>query len=209
MNFYLISPPQNNINFNLKNLKKISNIINVKYLQLRPKFDEKKLEEQFFIEKYEEFFEFCKFKKIKLIFNDNVNMAKELNVDGVHLGQNDCGCLEARNFLGKNFEIGISCNDSIFFAKKAQESGADYLAFGPAFKSDTKTAKKKNINLYDLKNKTRSLNIPFFIIGGINHKNIKKLVDLKIKNVALINSMWNFEEGPVKSAEVFERVLNL
>ena len=68
MNFYLISPPKNNINFNLKNFEKVSTIINVKYLQIRPQFKEREIEEQFFIEKYKEFNDFCKYKKIKLIF---------------------------------------------------------------------------------------------------------------------------------------------
>ncbi|MBH43786.1 MAG: hypothetical protein CMP25_03225 [Rickettsiales bacterium] len=209
MNFYLISPSQNNINFNLKNFEKISSIINVKYLQLRPKFDEKKFEEQFLIEKYNEFNNFCKHKKIKLIINDNLKMAKKLNADGVHLGQNDCKCRDARKFLGQSFEIGISCNDSIFFAKEAQKNGADYIAFGPAFRSVSKVTPKKNIDLNDLKKKTKSLSTPYFIIGGVNHGNIKKLISLKIKNVALINSIWNFVEGPVKSAELYKKTLGL
>ena len=209
MNFYIISPPKNNINFNLRNFEKVSTIINVKYLQIRPQFEEKEIVEQFFIEKYKEFNDFCKYKKIKLIFNDNLKMTKKLNPDGIHLGQNDCDCSKARNFLGQNFEIGISCNDSILHAKKAQKNSANYLAFGPAFKSETKITKKKNIDLINLKKKTTLLNKPFFVIGGINHENIIKLRNLKIKNVALINSIWNFEKGPIKSAELYKKVLSL
>ena len=209
MNFYLISPPKNNINFNLKNFEKVSTIINVKYLQIRPQFKEKEIEEQFFIEKYKEFNDFCKYKKIKLIFNDNLKMTKRLKPDGIHLGQNDCDCSKARNFLGQNFEIGISCNNSILLAKEAQKNSANYLAFGPTFKSETKITKKKNIDLINLKKKIKLLNKPFFVIGGINHENIKKLQNLKIKNVALINSIWNFEKGPIKSAELFKKVLSL
>lgn len=209
MNFYLISPPRNNINFNLKNLEKVSTIIKIKYLQIRPQFEEKEIEEKFFFEKYKEFNDFCKHRKIKLIFNNNLKMTKELNPDGIHLGQNDCNCKEARKVLGQNIEIGISCNDSILLAKEAQENSANYLAFGPAFESRTKITTKKNINLNDLEKKTRVLNKPFFVIGGVNHKNIKKLQNLKIKNVALINSIWNFKEGPVKSAELFKKVLSL
>lgn len=209
MNFYLISPPKNNTNFNLKNFEKITRIIDVKYLQLRPKFIEKKNEEQFLFEKYREFNDFCKYKKIKLIFNNNIQMSKKLSPDGIHLGQNDCDCLKARDYLGQNFEVGISCNNSILLAKEAQKKGASYLAFGPAFRSETKITKRKNLNLGDFKKKTRVLHMPYFVIGGINHQNIIKLKNLKIKNVALINSIWNFEGGPVKSAELYKKVLSL
>ena len=59
-------------------------------------------------------------KKISFLLNDNVHLSKKLGYDGVHLGQNDMDCKNAREILGKNFSIGISCNNSIELAKKAK-----------------------------------------------------------------------------------------
>ena len=88
------------------------------------------------------------------MLNDNVHLSKKLGYDGVHLGQNDMDCKNAREILGKNFSIGISCNNSIELAKKAKIDGADYVAFGPAFNSKTKKTSREVLNLEKLKKKT-------------------------------------------------------
>ena len=92
---------------------------------------------------------------------------QKISYDGVHLGQNDMDCKNAREILGKNFSIGISCNNSIELAKKAKNRWLDYVAFGPAFNSKTKKTSREVLNSENLKKKTSVF--LFTIIGGIDH----------------------------------------
>jgi thiamine-phosphate pyrophosphorylase len=89
--------------------------------------------------------------------------------------------------------------------KKALKQGADYVAFGSVFKSKTKS-KKANYpdNIVVIKKKIK---LPFTLIGGINHNNILSLKDLKPNNVAVIGSIWDYEENPVFSANLFKKIL--
>ncbi len=139
--------------------------------------------------------------------NDDLDMAKKLDFDGIHLGQEDINCKKARNALGKKFIIGISCNDSLKLADKAREDGANYVAFGPAFKTNTKKTFRKPLNLKMLKTFEKKIRLPYTVIGGINHKNINKLIDHKAKNIAVIESLWNYKEGPLESATKFKEII--
>ena len=207
MNFYLISPPNENRNFNKDSFDRITDIIRITYFQIRPKYKDLKKNKTFAIRFFEKFRKICEKKKIRFLLNDDVYLSKKLGYDGVHLGQNDMNCKNAREILGKNFLIGISCNNSIELAIKAEIDGANYVAFGPAFKSKTKRTSREVLNLDKLK--TKKIGIPFTIIGGINHKNIKKLFNIGANNFSLINSIWNFEKGPVKSAIKFKELENI
>lgn len=208
MNFYIISPPKDQKNFNLKNLVELIKIIKIDFLQLRPQYSNSKKNIEF-IEKYHFLFnDICKENKIKLIVNDNVKIAKDLKFDGVHLGQEDVNCAIARNYLGEKSIIGVSCDNSIELSIRAQKDGANYVAFGPVFISKTKKSKKSLINLKRFKINEDKIPLPYTLIGGIDHKNIQKIKKLKVKNIALINSLWNFKEGPLQSAKLYKKIMN-
>ena len=68
--------------------------------------------------------------------------------------------------------------------------------------------KKKKINFDKAVFVLRKLRLPFTLIGGINHNNFMELVKYKPLNLAMINSIWDYERGPVKSALVFKKILN-
>ena len=208
MNFYLISPPKECNGFDIQNIQKISEIINLTHLQLRPKYEDE-YENIKFIKKYVNILRnFCQQKNIKLIVNDNLDIVKKLKPDGIHLGQKDYNCFEARKILGKDFEIGVSCNNSIALAINAKDNGANYVAFGPAYKSLTKKTSRKVLNFEYIKKNLYKIDLPYFIIGGINHNNILALKEMNFNNVALINSIWNYEYGPLQSAILFKKKLN-
>jgi thiamine-phosphate pyrophosphorylase len=84
----------------------------------------------------------CKKYEVKFLINDDPTLAKKLNADGCHLGQKDMDITKARKVL-KNKIIGVTCHNSTSLAKKAVENGADYLAFGAFYSSQTKIAKYK------------------------------------------------------------------
>ncbi len=205
MNFYIISPPEENINFTPKNFNIISDILNVDYFQFRPKFA--KLKDRInFVEKYfNDFKQICNNKKIKIIINNDFEIAKKFFFDGIHLGQEDKLCSEAKKLFGINFQVGVSCNDSIEKYKKAKDHGANYVAFGPMFNSKTKN--KKKISKNKIQKIRENIKIPLTLIGGINHSNFLKLRDIKPSNIATIDSIWNFKNGPKKSAELFKKKL--
>jgi thiamine-phosphate pyrophosphorylase len=131
----------------------------------------------------------CKKFNVKFIINDNPFLAKILNADGCHLGQNDMDISKARIIL-KNKIIGITCHNSIKLAKDAINNNADYLAFGAFFITKTKKTRfhaKINI-LHSINKITRT---PLVAIGGINSKNYKKLLLNKANFLAISGYIWN------------------
>ena len=130
----------------------------------------------------------CKKYNTKFLVNDDVHLAKELNSDGCHLGQEDMHILEARKYL-KNKIIGITCHNSIKLAKAAIKDKADYLALGAFNTSKTKKTKyKANINL--LKRIKKLTKTPIVAIGGINSHNYQKLLLNKANFLAISGYIW-------------------
>jgi thiamine-phosphate pyrophosphorylase len=131
----------------------------------------------------------CKKYKVKFLINDDPKLAKKLNADGCHLGQNDMNLLKARKIL-KNKIIGITCHNSIDLAKKAISNGADYLAFGAFYSSKTKKIKYK-ADLKILGKAKKITNTPIVAIGGIKLSNYKKLLLNKANFLAISGFIWN------------------
>ena len=141
----------------------------IKTIQLREKNMTKK-------ELYKEALSIRKFTlkhRAAFIINDYVDIALAVNADGVHLGQEDMPIREARKLLGKNKIIGISTH-SMKQAVDAQRAGADYIGFGPIFKTTTKDAgKPKGIkSLIEIK---KHIKIPVVAIGGITIDNVSEV----------------------------------
>ena len=131
----------------------------------------------------------CKKHKVKFLINDDPILAKKLNADGCHLGQKDMDIGKARKIL-KNKIIGITCHNSINLAKKAIKGGADYLAFGAFYSSQTKKVKYK-ASLKILKLAKKITNTPIVVIGGIKLSNYKKLLLNKANFLAISGYIWN------------------
>ena len=131
----------------------------------------------------------CKRYKTKFLINDDVILAKRLNSDGCHLGQKDMNILNARKIL-KNKIIGITCHNSIRLTKKAIRDGADYLAFGAFYASQTKKT-KYNASFKILNSVKKITNIPIVAIGGIKLSNYKKLLLNKANFLAISGYIWN------------------
>ena len=127
MKIYLISPPKLTKSFNSKIFDTITDIIPIEYFQFRPKFKLLKDRLNFVEIHYESFSRICKKKKIKLIINDDFEIAEEFTFDGIHLGQNDKSCKAAKEKFGKEFIVGVSCSSSENLYKKAKSDGANML----------------------------------------------------------------------------------
>ena len=194
---YLISPPKIN-KFFYRNLSEVLNQKKISFFQLRLKRDsfKKKLLIGKKIKKI------CKKYNVKFIVNDDVYLAKKLNADGCHLGQNDMNILKAREIIGNKI-IGITCHNSIKLAKIALNNKADYLAFGAFNSSKTKKVKyKASIKL--LKQVHKITKNPIVAIGGINSNNYKKLLLNKANFLAISGYIWNNKK--LKPIEAIKKI---
>ena len=123
------------------------------------------------------------------IINDDIELARSVDADGVHLGREDISLNVARNALGSDAVIGISCYNDIDRALTAQKGSADYVAFGSMFSSPTKPDAPSTGP--DIINQARQLlNIPICAIGGITEKNISQLIANKVDMVAVISCLF-------------------
>jgi len=125
-----------------------------------------------------------------IIINDNPNVAKAVKADGVHLGQKDADYSYARNLLGQKAIIGVTCHGSKELAFKAASLGANYVAFGAFYKSETKNAKYK-ANTEILEWWQEAVEIPCVAIGGINISNAENIIKAGADFIALSNAVWS------------------
>ena len=121
---------------------------------------------------------------IPLIINDNLEVAKHIKADGIHIGQNDISCLEARKILGPEKIIGVTVTN-LNEAKKAIEAGASYLGVGAIYKSTTKKDAPV-VGVDELRKIANYSSIPVIVIGGINKNTIPMLENIKIDGYAMI-----------------------
>tara|TARA_X000000950_G_C13627708_1_gene542119 strand:+ start:101 stop:703 length:603 start_codon:yes stop_codon:yes gene_type:complete len=181
---YLISPNKINSNF-YSDLDKVLAYKNVGFFQLRLK-NVKRIKLLKITNKINKI---TSRHKVKLIINDNFNLASKINVDGCHLGQLDGSFKIARKKL-KNKILGITCHNSKTLAKTAIKNKVDYIAFGSFFKSKLKPkAKKANINILNWAKK--NISKPIIVIGGINNLNYKKLINAGAKYIAISSYIWD------------------
>ena len=191
---YLISPNKIKKSFyNNLNVVLSSNLIS--FFQLR-------LKQYSLIERKEigiKIKKICKKYKVKLIVNDDPNLAKEISADGCHLGQSDMNIKRARKILRKKI-IGITCHNSKKLIRHAVKDGANYIAIGAFFKSKTKKinfiAKPSLISWVK-----RFTKIPVVIIGGITNKNFRKLLLHKPDFLAISGGIW--DKKPAKAIKEF------
>ena len=132
------------------------------------------------------------------IVNDDPELARDVDADGVHLGEDDASIVAARELIGPDRIIGVSCYDDLDRARRALDNGADYVAFGSFFASVTKPA-ARSANL-DLLSRARSLGVPVVAIGGITAHNATDLVDAGADAVAVISDVFVRDLADVSAA---------
>ncbi len=143
----------------------------------------------------------CAAHEVAFIVNDDVALAKRLGADGVHLGQGDGDPREAREELGHEAQIGVTCHASRHLAMEAGEAGADYVAFGAFFESTTKDkgdAERPTTELIEFWAKL--FEIPMVAIGGITPDNCAPLIAAGADFLAVSGSVWNGDEVAVIEA---------
>jgi thiamine-phosphate pyrophosphorylase len=141
----------------------------------------------------------CAARDVAFIVNDSVGLAKRLGADGVHLGQGDGDPREARLELGKDAQIGVTCHASRHLGIEAGEAGADYVAFGAFYPTETKQTEHR-ADLELLTWWQAVMEIPCVAIGGITPENAAPLVAAGADFLAVSGAVWNGDEAAAMKA---------
>ena len=201
-NIYLITSSQNFQDDN-EFIDKIAQILQagVKIIQYR----EKNKNAKDIIKTARSLRQLCSMYNALFIINDRVDIAKIVDADGVHLGQDDIPIYDARKILGDDKIIGISTHkpqDAI----NAQIQKADYIGVGPVFKTPAKP-NTEPVGLEYVKWVKENINIPFYAIGSIDKDNISDVIKAGAENVAVIRALMN-ADNPKEVIKKFEEELS-
>lgn len=146
----------------------------------------------------------CRDYHVPLIINDHLALCAEINADGLHVGADDCQLSEARKLLGMNKIIGVSCYNQLALAQKAQTDGADYIAFGACFTSETKpNAPKAPLSLFT--QAKQQISIPVVGIGGITLANAKQVKTAGADAIAVISTLFD-ADAIIETSEQFNLI---
>ena len=148
----------------------------------------------------------CAAADISFILNDRADLALRAGADGVHLGQEDGSVAQARTILGVGREIGVTCHASRHLALEAGEAGADYVAFGSFFASDTKASEHRP-EPEILTWWSQLMVLPCVAIGGITPANAAPLVAAGADFLAVSAAVWAHPDGAAAGMRAFGRVL--
>ena len=166
----------------------------VTMVQLR----EKDLAQEEFLKEARQIQELCKKHQVPFLINDNVELAVEIEADGVHVGQHDMEAGQVRQKIGPDKILGVSAQ-TVEQALKAQAAGADYLGVGAVFPTGTKDDADA-VSLDTLKAICQAVDIPVVAIGGIKESNILDLKGSGICGVAVVSAIYAKEDPQAAAA---------
>ena len=158
------------------------------FIQLR----EKNLGNKAFLAEAIEIQRLCKKYHVPFVINDNVEIALEVNADGIHVGQRDMEAGNVRALFGKDKILGVSVQ-TVEQALLAEQRGADYLGVGAVFHTGSK-ADADDVSHETLKAICKAVNIPVVAIGGIDKNNILELKGSGICGIAVISAIFSAKD---------------
>lgn len=153
-------------------------------IQLR----EKHLDHEHFLKESKEIKELCRKYQVPFLINDDVDLAVEVDADGVHVGQHDMEAGEVRKKIGPNRILGVSAQ-TVEQALLAQQAGADYLGVGAVFPTGTKDDADA-VSIQTLGEICRAVSIPVVAIGGIGQHNVMQLAGSGICGIAVVSAIY-------------------
>lgn len=200
---YLITPPQIQIPHFLGQFKNACDGGDIAVLQLRLKNGNKTSPDDEILRAAEALKPICNERGISFIINDKAELAKKSGADGVHIGEDQDGTIkDAREILGNNKIIGYSCYASRHRAMCAGEDGADYIAFGSFYPTQTKEPKGRPTP--DILEWWSTYTImPCVAIGGIKPDNLAPLVKAGADFIAVVTGVWNHQDGPKQAVKIY------
>lgn len=170
---------------------------------------EKNLDEENFLNEALEIQKLCRKYNILFVVNDNVEIARKINADGVHVGQSDMEAVNVRAMLGNDKILGVSVQ-TVEQALLAEKQGADYLGVGAVFPTGSK-ADADDVSYETLKAICEAVSIPVVAIGGISASNVSALKDSGISGIAVISAIFaaqDIESATKRLKELAEKVVS-
>ncbi len=141
-------------------------------------------------------------RDVAFILNDRPDLAAETGCDGVHVGQDDTPYDEARRIVGPDAIVGVTCKASRDLAFAAAEAGADYVAFGAFFPSETKeTATPADTEILSFWQE--AMTVPCVAIGGITVKNCEIVIEAGADFICVASGVWKYRDGPAAAVRAF------
>jgi len=149
----------------------------------------------------------CHARGVPLLMNDRPDLALLTGCDGAHVGQQDTPYDEARRILGDEAMIGVTCHNSLHLAMEAAEAGADYVAFGAFYPTQTKEVlHRAEIDI--LQSWSSFSTVPCVAIGGINLDNAAPLIEAGADFICVITAVWKHPEGPAAAVKAFNALFD-
>lgn len=142
----------------------------------------------------------------RLLINDRVDIAIAVDADGVHLGLNSMPVHRVRRLLGPDRLIGFSCHNQVN-AIMAQESGVDFITFGPVYYTPSKAVYGKPVGVEKLEAVTHALQIPVFALGGIKTEYISEVMAAGASGISLVSAVIASDD-PKAEAEAMIAMLS-
>ncbi len=171
----------------------------VTFLQVR----EKDLDRAAFAAEAQQLKAVCARYHIPFVVNDSVEVAMEIDADGVHVGQSDIMGRDIRSMIGPDKILGMTAR-TVEQAVAAQKAGADYIGVGAVFGSTTKK-NAQNLSLEKLREIRNSVTIPVVAIGGINADNLPQLAGSGVDGVAVVSAIFAAECPGRAAASLHEK----
>lgn len=173
------------------------------FVQLR----EKNLDRADFLAEALEIQKLCREYGVPFVINDEVSIAKDIDADGVHVGQSDMEAMDVRKILGSDKILGVSAQ-TVEQAMIAEKHGADYLGVGAVFATGSKDD-ADDVSHETLKAICEAVSIPVIAIGGITKDNIFELVGSGICGVAVISAIFGQKDIKKATEELKVSVENM
>ena len=145
-------------------------------------------------------------RDVAFLVNDDPELAAQTGCDGVHVGQDDANCTEARQIVGDDAIVGVTCLDSRDLAMTAADQGADYVAFGAFYPTATK-ASQGHPSPQILSNWSLFTTVPCVAIGGITPSNCAPLVQSGADFLAVVAAVWDHPAGPGAAVKAFNQAI--
>ena len=205
---YLITPPQLHVTEFAPLLDEALAAGDVACLQLRLKnTDNHAADEALIAEAIAQLMPVAHRHDVAFILNDNPELAAKYDCDGAHIGQDDMAYEAARAIMGDDKIIGVTCHESKHLAMEAGEAGADYVAFGAFYETQTKQAKTQ-ASPDILSFWQEFVELPCVAIGGITPDNAATLVAAGADFIAASNSVWQHAGGAALAVQAFNDIFD-
>lgn len=147
----------------------------------------------------------CEEYGVPFVIDDDVELAKKCGADGVHVGQSDMACVEARKALGERKVVGVSAQ-TVEQAVQAEKDGADYLGVGAVFPTGSKDD-ADDVSHDTVKAICEAVSIPVIAIGGISKDNVGQLAGLGLDGIAVISAIYAADDLKAATEDLKARTL--